>query len=527
MDRARAVKGALYSLWIAGILALFALHFAHLLADFPNYSPWMDYSKYTDEGWYGSAAVRYCLTGHWFLRGDFNPAAALPVWPLLLAVVFHFTGVSLGAARGLALAVFGINLVLSCAIIRSQAPRWAALLAVTVLVTNPFLYAFSRVAILEPLLMCFILVSWLIALRLRPELSAAQSARFAIIGLLLCLAVLTKTTAVFILPSTLLLIAFAYRFRLRDSVCALAITGAAALVPWCAWYFLFIRPRYRVDYRYLFEANQWPQPATPEGWLGAFWYAFHGGLWISPALCITAAVLVPAALLPLVRRPSHSADGRGAIRRNPVLLASLLLSAGYMFFTGLHNSPQPRYYQTVAYPLAFILSLTAHNLVSKTRQLLLRVVGAVGVVVLAGICVAGTVRIAGYVEHSEYTWLKAAEGVTRYIDNHPAPSRLLLSISGANISLMTHLPTICDDYGTWDLPYRIHTYRPSWYAVWNEVDPDTLTDLETQYSLRRVAAFPAFDDPDRNLLILYRLEPLPSSRQKYRAAEERAENAGK
>src|SRR4051794_27888930 len=78
---------------------LYSLHFLHLRADFPNHSPWMDWAKYTDEGWYGDGAIRHILWGHWNLPGDFNPAAALPVWPLLEALVFRVTGVSLVAAR--------------------------------------------------------------------------------------------------------------------------------------------------------------------------------------------------------------------------------------------------------------------------------------------------------------------------------------------------------------------------------------------------------------------------------------------
>ena len=103
----------------------------------------------------------------------------------------------------------------------------------------------------------------------------------------------------------------------------------------------------------------------------------------------------------------------------------------------------------------------------------------------------------------------------------------LISISGDDIQFITGLPAICDDYGTWDLPYRIHAYQPGWYATWNEIDPGTLLDLSTQYSLERVADFPAFDDPDRNLLILYRMNPLPATEQKYSAREEDAGNAGK
>jgi hypothetical protein len=72
---------------------------------------------------------------------------------------------------------------------------------------------------------------------------------------------------------------------------------------------------------------------------------------------------------------------------------------------------------------------------------------------------------------------------------------------------MTGLPSICDDFGTMTLADRINTYRPGWYVTWNAVDDDKMDALGGFYHLQRVAAFPAFDDPERNLLILYRLDP--------------------
>src|SRR3954452_1128113 len=101
--------------------ALFLLlHTIHLRADFPNHSPWMDWSKYTDEGWYGDAAIRHFQRGSWYVAGDFNPAAALPVWPLVESVVFRFTGVSLVAARGLTVGIFSLILITSYLLLR----RW-------------------------------------------------------------------------------------------------------------------------------------------------------------------------------------------------------------------------------------------------------------------------------------------------------------------------------------------------------------------------------------------------------------------
>ena len=504
----------LYVLWVLGIFGLFCLHFPHLLADFPNHSPWMDYSKYTDEGWYGNAAIRYYLTGHWYFRGDFNPAVALPVWPLLLAAVFHFTGVSLAAARVLGLVFFGLNLLLAYFVVRTQAVRWVALLAVTVLATSPFLWAFSRLAILESPLVCILLFSWLLALRLPRASGRARTAMLTAIGLLLCLMVLTKTTALFILPSTLFLVARAYQRR-REAVRAVGIAAGAAALPWCAWYFLLVRPHYRADYLYLFTANHWPQPTSFGGWLGAYWWALHGSLWISPTLCVTAL-----ALLLLTFNYRRSADSRrtsqgGAepaspgLWRSPLTGASLLAIAGYVFFAGWHNSPQPRYYETLLYPLAFVLALGIADLLAHL-QLSLRICGAAALAVAAAVSVSGVFRIAGYLRHQEYTFINAAKGVTRYIDEHPGPHRLLLSVSGDNIQFITGQPAICDDYGTWDLPYRIHVYQPGWYAAWNDLDSGTLADIQTLYSLERVAAFPAFDDPDRNLLVLYRMVPLPA-----------------
>jgi 4-amino-4-deoxy-L-arabinose transferase-like glycosyltransferase len=512
----------LYILWTLGILALLCLHFPHLLADFPNNSPWMDYSKYTDEGWYGNATIRYFLTGHWYLHGDFNPAVALPIWPLLLALVFHFTGVSLIAARTLALVFFGLNLLLAYCVVRTRANPWVALLAVTLLASSPFLWAFSRLAILESPLVCFLLLSWLIALRLPRASTPAKTAMLATIGLLLCLMILTKTTAIFIIPSTLFLVARACQHR-RDAIRSLGIAATAAALPWCAWYFLLVRPHYLADYKYLFEANHWPQPTTFTGWLGAFWWSLHGSLWISPALCIAAVALL---LLPFTDRTAVPEPHRTSLWRSPLTGASLLAMAGYVFFAGWHNSPQPRYYETVIYPLCFVLALGIADLLGRSR-FFLRATGAAALAVAAAVSIGGVIRISNYLRHPEFTFINAAQGVTRYIDQHPEQHRLLLSISGDNIQFITGQPAICDDYGTWDLPYRIHVYQPGWYAAWNDLDPGSLVDIQTQYSLERVAAFPAFDDPDRNLLVLYRMVPLPPARQNYSAQDEISANAGK
>jgi hypothetical protein len=95
------------------------------------------------------------------------------------------------------------------------------------------------------------------------------------------------------------------------------------------------------------------------------------------------------------------------------------------------------------------------------------------------------------------------------MDEHPNGKRLLVSISGDQITLVTHLPTLCDDFGTQELVSKLAAYQPGWYAAWNDLDPGTLEDLHSRYSLEQVASFSAFDDPERNLLVLFKLHPLP------------------
>jgi len=475
----------------------FALHLLHPRADFPNFSPWMDYAKYTDEGWYGNAAVSYFVRGGWYVAGDFNPAVALPVWPFLEWIVFHFTGVSLAAARVTAVLIFGGSLALTYALVRRNASRWAAMLGVVILASNAFLYCFSRVAILEPLLIFLMLLSWLLAMLAAGAGKPWQRAGLLMgIGLLLCAMVLTKTTAVFLFPAIGYLVWLPCRREPRRLLSTVAMVGVSAGVPWLAYYILVVKPHYVQDYRYLFAANIYPQPTTVFGWLMAFWYAVHGALWIDPKFVSLAAALVLLSVF-LFRE----------LWRNPLFVASLLAAAGYLFFIGFHNNMQPRYYQVVAFPLTIgaVLAIQGVGSLRGWRRAAL----ATGVAAGLGFSIFVNGReTVWFAFHPDYTFVNAAENLTRYIDEHPNRNRTLLSISGSNISLITGLPAICDDFGTLDLPERIRQYQPGWYAAWNELDPGTLEDLHTQYSLTEVANFPAYDDEDRNRLILYRLTPL-------------------
>ncbi len=476
---------------------LFALHFLHLAADFPNHSPWMDWAKYTDEGWYGDAAIRHFNLGHWYVRGDFNPAAALPVWPILEGLLFRVTGVGLVPARALTVAVFGLILLCAYLFLRRAVPgrRVAAVApagAVLLLAASPFCYAFMRMAILEPLLILMTLLCLLTASAFAPY--AASRWRRVLppltLGLLLPVLLLTKTTGIFLLPAIGWMVAarcgFRARLLLRSGGLAALLGGAL----WLLYFGLLVRPHYLDDYRYLFSANAYTgiTAATASEVLRN---TLHDGLWIGPLVSpFVLLALLATALWP-------------RLRSNPSAVSLLLWALGYTAFLAYHNNLQPRYYLVIAIPLTMLVTLALDVAWSSGYRM---IAGGVAVALLV-VAVRDARSTITYVRSPEYTFLAAAHNIQHIVMANTTHSNLLLSISGSDLSLMTGLPSICDDFGTLELEDRVALYRPGWYVSWNQVDDDKMDALTPLFHLERVAAFAALDDPDRNLLILYRLDP--------------------
>jgi hypothetical protein len=485
-------RTALHALWVVAIYMAAAAHFVHLQADFPNWSRWMDWSKYTDEGWYANAAVEHYLRGSWYVPGDFNVGAAVPVWPLLEWMLFHFSGVSIEAARALVVSIFCCNLLLAYALVRRVEQRWVALYAVSLMATSSFLYCFGRLAILEPLLVCLMLVSLLLADRV--STLTDQRVRYgtaALLGILFCAMVLTKTTAVFLLPAILYSLWYPLRKEGRRFLAFAAVMAAVAGILWGSYFLLLVRPHYLADYHYFFRINEYPKPKTIWGWLKTVYYAAHGILWVDSPIVLTSVFLLASTL----------AYAR-SIWRNPLFVSSLLAIGGYVLFITRIVNMQPRYYAVIAFFVFIIVPLATAALLRERRR--------VGVAALV-VCILGAAKSAweegGFVLYPEYTFVNAARGIAAYVDQHPNGNRLLVSISGNDISLITGLPSLCDDFGTMPLPEKLARYKPGWYAEWNDMDPRTLDDLQTQYAVVQVASFKAFDDDDRDTLVLYKLVP--------------------
>jgi hypothetical protein len=491
---------------VLGIAVFASLHAWHLRADFPNGSPWIfDWAKYTDEGWYGAAAVRAHLFGHWYMAGDFNAAVTLPVWPFVEWLLFFFTGVTVEAARGLAVGCFCASLVLTYLLLRRSGPRWMALLGVTLAVTSPYLYCFNRLAILEPLETTLTLAMLNVAVRL-PRMRRPVMASVGI-GLLFALTMLTKTNAAFLAPAVGWAMAAPLWERRKVALkCGLA-AGLTAAVAYGAGLALIGAAGLMGDYKYFFlSANSYVKP--PGFWwpLAAFWWSLHGMLWVDHSLVLLAGALAVGAALAW-----RTGWGR-RMGHDPVFGASILGILGFVLFMTVQNHPQPRYFTVPAFFVCIVVALGAGALVEQAGWE--RRLGWIAIAAAATAAGFHGWRTIEYATHPEYTFVNAATQLTQYIDTHPNGKRLMVATSGDEITLIKRLPSICDELSTDDLADKVDRYEPGWFASWNAVDPSTLADLHTRYSLEQVESFSAFDDPDRNVLVLFKLHPLPEGKER-------------
>ncbi len=425
------------------------------------------------------AAIRHYQLGHWNVPGDFNPAAALPVWPALELVLFRFTGVSLAAARALTVAVFGLILACSYLVIRRYTQGFgspvgcgphrrplAPAIAVLLLAVSPFCYVFSRLAILEPLLILLMLVALLVApsagtsaLTACSDSDAGQTVLSrlkrrwvvwsTVLGLLLPLMVLAKTTGLFLFPAIFWLLWASSEYRIACFLRTAALACGVGIAAWGGYFLLFVRPRYLIDYRYLFSANAYTGIT-----LSTFWTVISEALldvsWIGATLSVLALLAVVGTLAAL----GFSGFGRGA-RFNSLPVALLLWIFGYGAFLTYHANLQPRYYLVLAIPLTLLTaiafdfvihaSVTAAGIGKRVLQLTAIVSGLALIFV---VCSGGRQTLA-YVRNPEYAWWNAAQEIRGLVDGEMAASqsqggaahsRMVLSISGSDLSLMTDCP---------------------------------------------------------------------------------------
>jgi 4-amino-4-deoxy-L-arabinose transferase-like glycosyltransferase len=495
----RAMERWLHASFLSLALVLCLMRFAFLKADFPNYSPWMvDQAKFTDEGWWASAAVRHFLIGNWQVAGDYNPAAAVPVWPVLLTMVFHFTGVSIAAARAVNVSFSIATIALVYLLVRRYGgpgadgfgAETAAALAALLLAASPFAFAFSRLATLDTLIVfAFCLLLWVASYadpwKIWPLL---------LLGILIPIMLLTKTTSAVLPPAVLWLLWMETRQRPMRFLRAVLVVSALASVAMGIYLSVVLRSRYAGDYHYFFDINaladvEWERTAS------FLLQLLRNSMWID-------RILFPAGLAVLVL----SLVWLRQLWRNPLFAASWIAFAGEaVYILRRQDDYAPRYFLAMLVPLILVLVLTLQEVRVRHRAFAALLMATLTVALILDIA-----RIVSFLDHRQYQFYGAAKSIQAIVNKEKNAHRLLLGASGDQLSLMIGIPSINDEYSSEDLAQKLLQYQPGWYVGWNEIDQDVQASLSA-FRLDKVATFRVFDNDQRDLLTLYRMVPVKPS----------------
>ena len=474
-----------WGIWLA-ILSICGLRFFYLTADFPNFSRWMiDQAKYTDEGWWASGAVLHHLLGRWVLPGDYNPVVALPVFPLLLDALFDFTGVSIVAARALDVLASVVTLGLVYLLVRRYSTDMAATLATLLLAASPFAYVFSRLAILDTL----VVFEFCLLLLVASYASTVRWATICLLALLIPVTVLTKTTAAFLLPAVLWLAWAAMKTKVRHRLVAatlVALVSGSLFKVYASW---VTRHGFGLDYQYFFSVNRQPGIAWKESW-GTLSQILKDGMWIDRILFPLGLVLLMLSLLWLRR-----------LWTNPLFTASWIAIGGQAVFLFLRQDDYPpRYFLVMLVPLILIVALAAEELRRRQRTAHLLMMTTLAIVLVVNLS-----QIFAMVYHRTFQFYDAATSIGRIVKGDSARNPMICGVSAGEIFLVTGVPSISDVYGTQELSEKLLLYRPGWFLAWNGIDPEMRPAL-SRFRVEEVATYPVFDDEDRNHLILYRMD---------------------
>lgn len=475
-------------LTMAGILL--ALRMVHLDADFPAYHFYsQDGARYSDEGFYTSAALHYYTLGHAYVPGGWNPGVFMPVWPLMVGLLFHVTGVGAAAARALAVVCTWGSVLLAYGVSRQYRSQTFAAWTAFLVAVNALGFFFGRLALLEPAFVLFVLLAIYLAGRVRP----GNYGMAVLAGVAFTLATLTKTTGPFVLPAVLYPIWANNRRNDRAAAWKLTVTALAAAILLLELAKLGWMRHYAADAAVILGINpRWQIEHSPVK-LARF---FFRGTWIDPVLFPLALAGFVAAIL-RVR----------SLWRDVLFVTAVLWETGYAAFIVFHYDGPPRYFVAMIVPTVWLAMLFTEWLWREHRTAALAVCGAI-----AASVVWNAACIGNYLAHPRYTLLDASQAIGRIVTAGPAahpPNGVLLMGRGVDeVSLLAGgIPSIDTD-GSMPLAEKVDVYPPEWFMNWTD---DSMARPATVAEKRRLvwrASFPGLDPFNGAGIVLYRVQPL-------------------
>lgn len=470
-------------------VCLLGLRLWHIRADFPNYQFYsQDGARFTDEGFYTSAALNYFTFGHAYIPGGWNPGVFMPVWPFLVGLLFHFTGISVVAARSLAVIFTGCSVLLAYAVARQYRSATFACLTAFLVAANALGFFFGRLALLEPAFVMFLLLAIYLAGRVRPGSYALAVS----VGIVFFLTTLTKTTGPFVLPAVLYPI-WARNRENRSAAWKLVAAALATAVFWLGCAKIFWSHHYSADARVILAmAPLWQLENSPLRLLRLFFR----GTWIDPVLFPLALASFGAALWRM-----------RFLWRDTLFTTAFLWEAGYAAFIVFHYDGPPRYFVTMIVPTVWLALIFTEWLWRQHRK------AGVAVAACIAISVAWNLAYIGnYLFHPRYSLVDASVEIKHTIAAEHrtdlASSELLIGRGVDEISLLSDGMPVMDSDGAMPLAEKLDVYHPGWFMDWTRGHPSLrMETVAAHRCLEERASFPNLDRFRDAGIVLYQIFP--------------------
>ena len=413
----------------------------------------------TDEGWEANAATRAVLLGTWYSPKEMNLAVEAPAWPAIVYLPFRYVGVSVAVDRTISTTLFILSVLALYFFVRRLSDARVAAFTIALLSANALGFTFGRVAFVEPVFVCFGIVALLFTL----YAADSDSPLFMILaGIALCLAVLVKLTAVFMIVPMLAVIwlrAPSSRARIR----LIAITIAMVLgVFFCRH--LLVKP-YPEDAQLYTQMNLVArQVRSLKQWVIAL-ARIAAGLRVAGVFLIGAFVVGMALIL------------SGRRRSDQLMLISLSwLAANVLIFSSLNYFP-PRYCFSLLFPIT-ILAVRAVSLLDTER-----VMGRAALYGLLGLAlITSTAHDLISLAHPHYTMLNFAKRIQASLPESAKAECPIVGSFSNTLSLYTKFPSLSEGAGwsTQPLYERIESCSPRFFVSnpGAELDADTTDSFD-------------------------------------------------
>lgn len=414
--------------WILiSITLIFAFaRFVNINADFPS-GITTSGELYTDEGWYTDGAVRYLLTGSWYLEGDHNNTAiSMPVGQILHFLSFSLFGLSIASARITVIITFLLMTVLEALLIRKTFGNLAAIFSALLLSTNYFAFVYSRLALVYLTASFFVVASLFLVGGINNK---SKYTKTLLASFMLVLGILTSTTAAVAIPLLLFLV-WQSESNIKTRVLLVLISGLILMI-FVGGYFIIVRKLFPVDYAFFKWAST-----------GSFFTSFSAWRWnlthkIFPRLkYLGSGIIEITAIFTLLALIFSK-----TFRKKP--LAWLLI--GYTGFCigmlSINSYNPPRYYLLLLGPVIGLCSVSCTSLVellNEKKKPILALVPLLSIILLS---VSGSREIIAYLMSPQYSFYEMSHSIEDILQEREGTVRGVLLFGDISDSVSLEIGT--------------------------------------------------------------------------------------